>query len=1009
MRKTAGWIVVALAVCASQTVAATLATAAAKPHWIWPGKDVQPNERVFFRKSFELPADVKKAQVAASCDNVLTLFINGEHVLQSNEWQAPAHEDVTRRLKKGENLIALRGINDASGQAAMILRLDVELADGKKLSIVTDKSWRSSREEVKGWQSPDFDDSAWQAPHVFGPLGIGPWNISLVPGEKPPAPSVAQGNVQALPGFEVELIYTVPKQTQGSWVSMTTDPKGRLIVSDQGGQGLFRVTPGADAETTEVEKLNVDMSQAQGMLYVEENNTLYVSRNGGGSGFYALRDTDGDDQFDEVKLLKKFNGGGEHGPHGVRRGPDGKLYVIAGNHTKIPDGIAPTSPHRNWAEDLLLKRNPDGRGHATGRMAPAGWIARTDLAGEKWELFCAGFRNAYDIDFSDAGELFTYDSDMEWDTGTPWYRPTRVNHCTSAAEFGWRFGTGKWPEYFVDSRPAVVDIGLGSPTGVTFGRDAKFPPKYQQALFINDWTYGKLYAVHLKPNGASYDAQFEVFVQGRPLPLTDVVINPKDGAMYFTVGGRGTQSHLYRVKYVGGEAAEEKVAHAADNQGQATDGTLSEAEKLAAEKRAKAARALRRRLEKFHVGEDPQAVDVAWEHLNSRDRAIRYAARVAIERQPLEQWKEKALAENRTMAKIQAMVALTRTADETLQSDVLQRLATLRLDRLNEEQTLDALRAYALAFIRLGGKNETNVKSVIAKLNPLFPSPNPLVNRELCRLLVYLEAPGVIDRGMNLLAQAQTQQDQLYYAFVLRNLKEGWTPQQRRAYFSWLNLAEQKYRGGASFKNFIQQIRTEVVASLSDDEKAELRDVIEGRQQVEVVKLETTRQFKHNWQLDDLLPLLADVESGRNFERGRAAYEAAQCAKCHRFAGEGGATGPDITGVGNRFTPQYLLEAMIIPSKVISDQYVNSTFYTEDGEVISGRVIEDDGKMLKIRTDPFSIQLTEVPKAKIEESVPSRISEMPEGLINVLEKEEVLDLIAYLRSGGNRQDAAFAD
>src|SRR5690606_33414312 len=104
-------------------------------------------------------------------------------------------------------------------------------------------------------------------------------------------------------------------------------------------------------------------------------------------------------------------------------------------------------------------------------------------------------------------------------------------------EFGWRYGTGKWPAYFVDSLGAVVDIGLGSPTGISFGTGAKFPEKYQRALYLCDWTYGKLYAVHLRPLGSTYTADFELFVSGKPFPLTDVVIN-HDGAMYLTIGGR---------------------------------------------------------------------------------------------------------------------------------------------------------------------------------------------------------------------------------------------------------------------------------------------------------------------------------------------------------------------------------------------------------------------------------------------------------------------------------------
>ena len=93
-----------------------------------------------------------------------------------------------------------------------------------------------------------------------------------------------------------------------------------------------------------------------------------------------------------------------------------------------------------------------------------------------------------------------------------------------------------------------------SPTGITFGYGAKFPDKYRDALFISDWSFGKLRAVHLKPEGASYTADVEEFLSGQPLPVTDVVINPKDGAMYLAVGGRGAQSALYRVTYVGGEA-----------------------------------------------------------------------------------------------------------------------------------------------------------------------------------------------------------------------------------------------------------------------------------------------------------------------------------------------------------------------------------------------------------------------------------------------------------------------
>ena len=121
---------------------------------------------------------------------------------------------------------------------------------------------------------------------------------------------------------------------------------------------------------------------------------------------------------------------------------------------------------------MLLPRLWDARGHARGKLAPGGWIARTDPEGKVWELVSNGYRNEYDIAFNKNGELFTYDADMEWDVGTPWYRPTRVNHVISGGEFGWRSGTGKWPTYYPDSLGRVVDVGPGSPTGIGFGYGA---------------------------------------------------------------------------------------------------------------------------------------------------------------------------------------------------------------------------------------------------------------------------------------------------------------------------------------------------------------------------------------------------------------------------------------------------------------------------------------------------------------------------------------------------------
>lgn len=958
------------------------------PQWLWTSKTAKSNEKAIFRKTFAVKDSLKSASLSVSCDNIVRVQLNDADVGQHTTWEEPLREEVTAKIKPGENTVTLRCTN-ADGAAGVLFQLTLRYEDGSREDIVSDASWQASA----------TPRGPWKEPVVLGALGMQPWG-KLPFGDALSAPEATPVDDITVPqDFVIDRLYSVPKGSEGSWVSLTTDNKGRLIACDQYG-GLFRIVPGAPGheDATQVEHLDVPIGDAQGLLYAYDS--LYVVVNGEaaqGSGLYRVRDTNNDDQYDKVELLKKLNGGGEHGPHAVRLGPDGNLWIIAGNHTEPPQPLTKTSPQRNYDEDHLLQRNPDGNGHATGRMAPGGWIAKTDKDGKEWTLYCAGFRNPYDFALNDDGEIFAYDADMEWDTGVPWYRPTRVNHCVSGAEFGWRYGTGKWPDYYVDSVGSVVDIGLGSPTGVEFGTGAKFPHKYQRAFFIEDWTYGKIYAVHMQPKGATYTASFETFAEGRPFPVTDIAVNPQDGHMYVTIGGRRMQSGLYRIRYTGDEPT-------------------TKAPKTVDEAAAKA-RAERHKLEAFHGHTDPKAIEVAWPYLGSNDRALRYAARVAVEQQPLDKWKDKALAETQTNALIQSAVALARAGtslpDEqkkALQRQVLAKLNTLPLDRATEEQTLDACRAYQLAFIRLGGKPDAGtVNKLISKLDPLVPAQSEFVNRELTILLVYLEAPHIIEKSLDRLATASTQQDQMFYVFTLRVLDKHWTPEQRKTFFNWIAAAEVHGRGGNSFVKFLQQIRDDAKERMPAEQVAEMADVIAGKgiSPGETVGLETTRQFVHNWQLSDFASDLPKVESGRNFESGRQAYLAAQCAKCHRFNQEGGDTGPDITGVGARFSAEYILESLVEPSKAISDQYKNTIIVTKDGEVFTGRVINETKDAVMIRTDPFARQLTEVKKSDIEEQQLSATSEMPQGLINVLTKEEILDLVAYMRSAGNPNDKAF--
>ena len=138
-------------------------------------------------------------------------------------------------------------------------------------------------------------------------------------------------------------------------------------------------------------------------------------------------------------------------------------------------------------------------------------------------------------------------------------------------------------------------------------------------------------------------------------------------------------------------------------------------------------------------------------------------------------------------------------------------------------------------------------------------------------------------------------------------------------------------------------------------------------------------------------------------------FAAAACYKCHRVRGEGGSVGPDLTGAGRRFNAQNLLESLIEPSKVISDQYQATTFVLDTGKTITGRVVNLSGKNILVSENMLDPgRLTAVNRDLVERVIPSKTSLMPTGLLDTLNREEILDLIAFLQSGGDSKHKVFS-
>jgi len=947
---------------------------------------------VFIRKNILVPGGrFGGAKLTFACDNIAHVYINGVKVASNDNFNKPTGKEVKEYLRRGDNVLAVVASNsEAEGPAGFVARLDLEL-DRESPRIVSDASWVGGLSESAGWKTDPLPPAEFKASNTIGPLGCKPWTqvtSASLDDAIPLKPLVATNtdDLVVAQGFQVELLYDVPKDLQGSWVNMCTLPDGKLIVSDQYGS-LYEVVPaqiGEAATSTKVTKIELELGMAHGLLWAFDS--LFAMVNGGKtytSGLYRIVDSNDDGKLDDVTLLREIKGGGEHGPHAILPHPNGKsLVVVCGNATKLVEMNDSRVP-LVWDEDLLHERT-FGRGFMRGVTAPGGWIAKVDPKGKKWELLATGFRNQFDAAYNREGELFAYDADMEWDVNTPWYRPTRICHVVSGAEFGWRNGSGKWPVYFPDSVPPVVNVGPGSPTGVCFGYGTKFPARYQDALFVCDWSYGKLYAVHMTPDGSTYQGSLEEFVAGTPLPLTDVVVGPTDGALYFTIGGRRTKSGLYRVTYVGGESTEESLGD-----------TVS------------LAREQRRSLEKYHTPVGKEAVLESIAGLGNDDRLIRYAARIALEHQDIELWQQLVIASDDVEISLNGMLGLVRVANANLRQSLLRKLYSIEYGRLEQPQKILWLRVYGLVFMRMGAATAEDAAEIRRQLEREFPGTNAAINSEMLKLLVYAESADVTPAAVQLLLNAPTQEEQIDYAKTLRHQLHGWTSDLRREYFEWF-LKAANYRGGASFTMFLENIKKDAVSNLPPQSADALKSIIEKSLEQTNPLNHAQRPFVKQWNIDELVELAAEGLKGRDFDKGSQLFGETNCFACHRFAGKGGAIGPDLSSVAGRFSRKDLIESIVDPNKVISDQYAATTFITLDGKIVTGRVANLSGDNILVQTnmlDPGNF--TAIDTKMIDEQFASKTSLMPEGLLNTLNEEDVLDLLAFLLSRGDRSSKMF--
>ena len=411
-----------------------------------------------------------------------------------------------------------------------------------------------------------------------------------------------------LPGFKIERV--TPADKTESLIVITFDSQGRPVVSQSasGNGSSPRILLDNDQDGIfEAEKVVSDrLNTCHGLFF--DGRTLYANCRGvvdgdpepaaapagpqpaagagrgdqlpagggrGGNqqpaigipGLYKLEDTNADDVMDRIERIGRYTspGMGDHGPHAIRRAPDGSIMFLVGNNTYV--GAAPVnddlvdkehSPNwNNLRERQFLPQFNDPRFGNSTRIGVHATVWRLQ-PDNKYALFYSGMRNPYDFAFNLAGEAFTFDSDMEWDVNAPWYREVRTVHMIPGGDSGYRNGTGKFQDEYFDTLPATRHLRRGSPVGVEFYQSYAFPTRFFDALLEADWSRGRLLYSELTQTGGTYRGREDLaeFIHGEPMPITDLEVGP-DGNLYLTTGGGGIgQGGVYKVSWTGTKPAQ---------------------------------------------------------------------------------------------------------------------------------------------------------------------------------------------------------------------------------------------------------------------------------------------------------------------------------------------------------------------------------------------------------------------------------------------------------------------
>ncbi|QDV24917.1 HEAT repeat domain-containing protein [Aureliella helgolandensis] len=867
---------------------------AQEAEWIWTPehpRGLAKQGDCFFRKTIQL-GRVEEATITITADDAYTLYINGREVGAGRSIQQMEQYDVTTLLGRGRNVIAVKVTNLSDGPAALAARVFIKPEGQPWLSFSTNQSWRTSIENLRGWQLVAHSEANWKPAATYGLLGVtAPWDR-----REDVAPERVSENQRFRVSREFAVDQILSDDVTGSLVNMAFNEFGHIVAAQEGGPLLLIYDSDHDGTFDKTREYCTLVSNIQGILPL--NGDVFVTGEGpDGSGIYRLIDQDRNGALEEAKKVIGFKGEpGEHGAHGLALGPDGRIYCVLGNQVQFDGVFSAKSPLKQYYEgDLVGPRYEDPGGHARGTKAPGGTIIRMDVEGSSVELVAGGLRNAFDLVFHPSGKLFVHDSDMESDEGAVWYRPTSLFEVVEGAEFGWRSGWAKWPSYYFDRLPTELETGRGSPTGACVYDHLMFPLRYHGSLFLADWTQGQIMAVKFDANGK---AQSEVFVQGQPLNVTDLAVGP-DGWLYFCTGGRGTRGGIYQIRWLGtvpdsvkdlgdgiakgikqpqldsawarqeiatlkrtlGASWGDTVAGVAfSNENSAkyrlraldlmqlfgptpTPELLKELSSAPNEAvRAKTARLMGMHgsatqvvtlLENMLTDSDPLVQHAAGEALlradaevdyellipllESSDRKLAWSGRKLLERVPPEQWTTKLLIHPSQRVRLQAGLALMTAAPEKARAlEVVAAIEKMLTEFVSDRNFMDLLRLAQVTLHRSGLKAE-EVPSLADAIAAEYPVGEPIINRELMRLLTYVNAEAVLPSAISYLQSDADLAERMHVAMHLPFFEHEWTAAERYALIKFFEET-QPAEAGSSVPLYVMNVTRDLCKDLPLEE-----------------------------------------------------------------------------------------------------------------------------------------------------------------------------------------------